>query len=87
MNFCSIDLGLDASKTTLSDYILKSVLELISKDSTDSNKYLAQYFQLFVMYVGYGVPEVCNFILGIPVISKPLKHEIPFAPKVAVFRF
>ena len=56
------DLGLDASKTTLSDYILKSVLELISKEATDSNKYLAQYFQLFVMYVGYGVPEVSNFL-------------------------
>ena len=53
-----VDLGLDPAKTTLSDYILKSVLELISKDGTDSNKYLAQYFQLFVMYVGYGVPEV-----------------------------
>lgn len=51
------DLGLEPAKTTLSDYILKSVLELISKDGTDSNKYLAQYFQLFVMYVGYGVPE------------------------------
>ena len=52
------DTGIDPQKTTLSDYILKSVLELINKDATDNNKYLVQYFQLFVMYVGFGVPEV-----------------------------
>eukprot|EP00795_Rhopilema_esculentum_P016175 gene16175-7538_t len=48
---------LDPETSTLSDYILKCVLELINKDVTDSSKYLVQYFQLFVMYVGFGVPE------------------------------
>ena len=58
-----VGIKLDPETSTLSDYILKCVLELINKDVTDSSKYLVQYFQLFVMYVGFGVPEVKPFFI------------------------
>jgi len=48
-------------KATLSDYLLRTVLEILNRDSNEqSSKHLLQYFQLFVMYAGIGSAEVRN---------------------------
>jgi len=42
---------------TLSDYLLKMVLNLLHKEVPEHGRHLQQYFQLFLMYAGLGAPE------------------------------
>ncbi|XP_057300867.1 probable ubiquitin carboxyl-terminal hydrolase FAF-X [Hydractinia symbiolongicarpus] len=50
--------GCELTKSTLSDYLLRTVLEVLHREGPDNNtRHLLQYFQLFSMYAGIGVPE------------------------------
>ena len=56
-------IGCDPTKATLSDYLLRTVLEVLSREA-EHPKHLLQYFQLFVMYAGIGAAEVrTQFVL------------------------
>ena len=50
-------IGCDPTKATLSDYLLRTVLEVLNREG-DNPKHLLQYFQLFVMYAGIDAAEV-----------------------------
>ncbi|XP_066928951.1 ubiquitin carboxyl-terminal hydrolase 9X-like [Clytia hemisphaerica] len=49
-------IGCDPTKATLSDYLLRTVLEVLNREG-DNPKHLLQYFQLFVMYAGIDAAE------------------------------
>ena len=58
--FFSLVNGCDPTKSTLSDYLLRTVIEILHRDSGDNvPRHMLQYFQLFVMYAGIGIFEVC----------------------------
>lgn len=49
---------------SISDYILKAVLSLISRELPEHGRYYQQYFQLFVMYANLGMSQVgINIVL------------------------
>ncbi|XP_065644318.1 ubiquitin carboxyl-terminal hydrolase 9X isoform X4 [Hydra vulgaris] len=49
---------LDATKATISDYLMRTVIEVLHRESSENNpRHLLQYFQLFVMYAGIGPAE------------------------------
>ena len=53
----------DPMKASLSDYLLQTVLDVVNREGgsdTTTTRHSLQYFQLFVMYAGIGVPEVCK---------------------------
>lgn len=52
-------IGCDPTKATLSDYLLRTVLEVLNREVADNNttRHLLHYFQLFVMYAGIGESE------------------------------
>ena len=56
--------GRDTLKSTLSDYLLHTVLEVLHRETPENNpRHLLQYFHLFVMYAGIGINEVHVFTI------------------------
>lgn len=49
----------DPTKSSLSDYLLQTVLDVVNRDGPENRntRHSLQYFQLFVMYAGIGIPE------------------------------
>lgn len=59
---CNLVSRCDPMKASLSDYLLQTVLDVVNREGSDTaaTRHSLQYFQLFVMYAGIGVPEVCK---------------------------
>ncbi|XP_030838236.1 probable ubiquitin carboxyl-terminal hydrolase FAF-X isoform X3 [Strongylocentrotus purpuratus] len=55
------------SSTTLSNHLLRAVLDLLKKEVSEHGRHLTQYFQLFQMYANLGVVERTQLLkLNVP---------------------
>ena len=65
MTFHFLVSGCDPLKSSLSDYLLRTVLVLHRGGPENNPRHLLQYFHLFVMYAGIGMNEVWYYLYAI----------------------